>query len=758
MKTTARALIGLVLVNQLAWAPRVHAAPGADSAYVTDHAKEARYVQDATSEGINQLNSILCFVKSMAGPQLINQGNYVALIDESVCDSESRADAGKSSSNNEGESAPQYTRAVVNATRATNADPMVVKAWVGISAGEGTPATVYARAVATEAPTDANPYGVFRMDYCGKVAGQPNCVFNGFIDASSSGIQYFEREAFGPQTRDRALTLTRNSTTGQGALSDTPSVGAAKTFTFAYDGDFFRRSDGTSDQCFARDADDPGVRESVWRYGLYNADTGARITRNGGFPVKYSAGGTQHQGYVGYYGMHFPGGVSVPNGATITKQSFSSNSAGEDYTLQKTGGKLMKFTKNTTTLEGIKNVRFNFGSFNGPVPGVVGSQGKQLEAYWNGARFVITGEFGCGASGCKTESYDSAADANTTGWTGQYGGGVFGFSQSLGGDLFIKLDNAEPSSGTQVFYRTQTLVYPDEMGSIGALHCARDCPDASSLAAYESSLDSGSPASPFISSTANHFAPTSATISYSLDTTRGALQRSGVDVVHDGQTAGQYRHGIRSGKLIPAADLTAIACGPGNAFFCEHKMNDLETFYQWETGPNNWNQFTALRDGSNTYLKFDAPLQVSFSVPNDSAEYGNSAGSQIVLQYNGFGNLFGIPGQCVSPETNEPVSCGSNKARYVAAFSIPYDQTIGRVSAGGGTQYLVGSLEREVRLASKPLGTCTARAALSSLPGTSGLPSASGLKNPANPNDATYIGEQPSTTDAPRVVHGEVKY
>ncbi|MEY3202440.1 MAG: putative periplasmic or secreted protein [Pseudomonadota bacterium] len=758
MKTLARTLISLMLANQIAWVPQAWAAPGADSAYVTDHAKEATYVHDATSEGINQVNNILCYVKAMAGPQLINQNAYVALIDESSCDSEGRSDAGKSGSENEGESAPKYNRAVVTSTRATNADPMVVKAWVGVSAGEDTPATVYARAVATEAPTDANPYGVFRMDYCGKVAGLPGCVFNGFIDASSTGIQYFERESFGGMSRDRALTLTRDSTTGQGALSDTPSVGAGKTFTFSYDDQFFRRSDGTSDQCFSRDRNDSGVRESVWRYGLYNADTGARITRNGGFPVRYSSGGTQYQGYVGYYGMHFQDGINVPNGATIEKQNFSSNAAGESYTLQKTGGKLIKFTKNSTTLDGIKNVRFNFGAFPGDVPGITGSQNKQLEAYWDGTQFVITGEFSCNANGCKTQNYDSAEVSNTTGWTTNYGGGMFGFSPSLGGDVFVKLNNAEPAGSTAVFYRTQALVYPDQMGSIGALHCIRDCPDATTLAAYSASLESGPPTSPFISATANRFSPTSATTSYTLNAATGELMRSGSAVVLDGQTGGQYRHGIRTGKLVPAGDVDSIRCGAGNAFFCEHKVNDLDSFYQWETGPNSWNQFTALKDGSGNFLAFDAPLQVNFAVPNDSAKYGDSAGSQIILQYNGFGNLFGIPGRCVSQETNQQVSCDSNKARYVAAFAIPYDQTVGRVTGPDSTAYLVGSLEREIRLAKKPLGTCTARAALTTLPGTSGLPTSSGLKNPADPGDATYIGEPPTVTDAPRVVHGEVKY
>ena len=762
MKNHQRALIAALIANQLTWLPLAHAAAPADSAYATDHAKEITYVQDATSEGIGQLNSILCYIKSMGASQMVNEGDYAALVDEAQCDGDSRSDAGKSGSSNEGESAPQYSRNTVRAERDSDNDPMIVRAWVPVNAGSGgTPATVYARVSASEAPSTSNPYGVFRMDFCGKISGQSSCAFNGFIDASSAGIQYFERESMGPgQNDDRALQLTRDSATGtgQGALNNTPPVGVGKTFTFAYDSAYFRRADGATDQCFARDRNDPGVRESAWRYGLYDATTGARVDRNGGFPVKYTSGTSAYQGYVGYYGMHFPGGVAVPNGATVTKQNFSANDAGESYTLVKTDGKLTKFTKNSTSLDGIKNVRFNFSAFGADVPGVAGTQGKQLEAYWDGGKFVLTGETACGANGCKANSTGYPQDTSGTGWTTGYQGGMFGFSQSLGGEVFVNLSGTNPTSATQVFYRTQALVYPEDMAAIGTLHCLRDCPDADSLAAYD---PNNFASSPFIGSTVNQFAPTSATISYTLDASTGALQRGGNAVIFDGEAGGQFRNGIRSGKLFPASNLAQVACGPGlPGQYCEHRANGLDTFYICETGPNSWNQFTGLKDGSGNFLKFDAPLQVAFSVPDDAAKYGTNAASQIILQYNGFGSLFGIPGQCFSQDNNQPVSCNSNsgKVRYVPAFSIPFDETLGRVTLSGGPDYLVGSLEREIRLARKTLGTCTGRSALATLPNASGLPTASGLKNPSDPADASYIGEPPTVTASPRVVQGVKKY
>src|SRR4029453_17070670 len=105
-----------------------------------------------------------------------------------------------------------------------------------------------------------------------------------------------------------------------------------------------------------------------------------------------------------------------------------------------------------------------------------------------------------------------------------------------------------------------------------------------------------------------------------------------------------------------------------------------DVYYQWETGPQPFNQFAAVKDSSGEFLAFDAPLNVNFQVPNEPAAYGEFAGQTLVLQYGGFGDLWGIPGKCVSRSTNEEVDCGEQNARYVAAFMIPFDSVVGRVS------------------------------------------------------------------------------
>jgi hypothetical protein len=185
-------------------------------------------------------------------------------------------------------------------------------------------------------------------------------------------------------------------------------------------------------------------------------------------------------------------------------------------------------------------------------------------------------------------------------------------------------------------------------------------------------------------------------------------------------------------------------------------VNDAEVYYVWETGANTWNQFAAVKDTTGAFVTFDAPLPLSYTVPA-GAQYGQYAGKSIVLQYNGFGDLQGIPGTCVSMLTNATVNCNSQGARYVPSFAIPFDETKGLVtSIDGQTTYLVKWLDREIRFAQKSLSACT-NAGLA-LPSNVVLPTADNLKDPSDSSSSVYIGVKPTVTAAPRVIHGDVKY
>lgn len=764
-KNTSTAAVRFALAALPFYVGAAFAAPPAGSPYFTDG--QNSYVEDATSQGIGTVNMIACFMAAMRPDALVNQGNYIALVDENKCNSDRRSSTSNSSS---GQDTPSYTRAVVNATRATNSDPMIVKVWVDTTMGQNdTPGTIFVRTTATAAPSAGNAYGQFRLDFCGKFNGSApsaDCLMTGFIDASSAGLQFFQDEGGGGNTRLTQLALTQGSggDTGQGRLAMQESNGqqsASTTFSFAYDPSYYLRGDTVTNQnlCFSRlEAD---AKKSVWRYGLYN-DDGTHVDINSGFPVTWTNPGDSktYQGQMGYYGLWMEGGMAdtVPNGATLTKQSFQQGGGtGTSFTLFKAHGRLTKFTKQSTKLDRIENVKLT-------VSMQVANQWQQLEVYWNGTQFVQSGAMNCGQNGCQIQSLNPVVPIPNSQWASL--GGIYGWSQSLGGQVFIKdVANLATPSAVDVVYRVQSLVYPGEAPA--SLKCIGECPDMPTMTSY---FTNAGATSPFIAGTlgaAWNPQGVASVVSYTQDATTGELMLAGDTapiVVTDAQwTASkpQYMNGVETGKLFDAADDAAVRCDGDATRYCGSKLNDLPVVYQWHTGTQNWNQFYALKApsgncaGSNdAFCRFDPPMSVTFSVPADPTTYGPYAGQDVVLQYGGFGNLWGIPGTCVDRFSNGAVDCssGGQNTRWVPAFVIPFDVTTGVVH-DGATPYYVRWLDREVRFSVAQNG-CTGL----TLPASLTLPDGSGALKPGVSTSANYIGTMPVVTDAPRVIHGEVKY
>src|SRR5262245_20908730 len=140
------------------------APPAAGSAYFTD--LQNSHVEDQTSEGIGQVNMITCILSALRGDAMVNKGDYIALVDQNKCDQAKRSSTSNSSSSSDGAQAATYSTTVVNSTRTSNNDPMRVKMWLN-EEEDGQAMTISVNASAVSAPTSTNPFGVFRLDFCG---------------------------------------------------------------------------------------------------------------------------------------------------------------------------------------------------------------------------------------------------------------------------------------------------------------------------------------------------------------------------------------------------------------------------------------------------------------------------------------------------------------------------------------------------------------------------------------------------------------
>ena len=769
----SRTLPSLLLA--VALGPATVAAYGlpSTSAYLMDTQKS--YVQDATSDTIGGVNMIACIMSSMRPDALVNQGPYIALIDQNACDA-AKSSASTSGTSASAAAAPNYMTTVVDSTRASNSDPMLVKAWISLKKDGGTAVTVYAHISATEAPSASNPYGVFRLDYCGGVAGVSGCLMNGFMEGGSGALSYFEIDNNNGGSQTIALQLNSVGTaTGTGSVAAQQSGNGGNgsfAFDFAYNQNYFLRSDSTiNTQCFSRDATDPATGLSVWQYGLYDSSTGARVERNSGFPIKYTVNGSDYQGYVGYFGLSLPAGAPTPaDGSTVQQVNYQNGSASTtDFTVVTNGGRLTRYTRQSRTLQSIDKIRFDAYVNNAAALGLPDSN-TQYEMYWDNAAgmFVVTGEQMCSQNGCQLSTLQSPPSVAPSAWVSM--GGVQGWSQSLGGDVFIDLSVVSgpvDSSAITVVYHVQDLVYPGDSTVPATLYCANNCPTAASLQAYFGQSGANPVASPYAGASYNNFQPTSVAGLTAYTVVNAVMTDPSSQAVVDTNASAyhafsQYQNGLMSGRLF--GNLGDAQC-PGTsspANYCDYQVNSAAVYYVWQTGPGSWNQFAALKDATATFVHFDAPLNVNFNVPA-GAEFGSYAGTAIILQYNGFGDLSGIPGSCVSPSTNLAVDCTTPNSRYVPQFVIPYDPTatpqqgIATTSTNGvTTTYLVKWLQREIRFAVKAASVCS----IAQLVAPTGvtLPTSVSLKDPSSSSSDVYLGTQPVVTSAPRVIQGVVKY
>lgn len=382
------------------------------------------------------------------------------------------------------------------------------------------------------------------------------------------------------------------------------------------------------------------------------------------------------------------------------------------------------------------------GKTTGGSPAVTGWGNWQMQ--WNNtlANFTVTGAQVCGMSGCTLSTLTTPATVNAGAFNGVP---ISGWSDSFGGNINIPSSATDHISTDPISYFSQSSVIPGDPSAPTALNCLSNCPDAASVAA--ANLDNTGAALPF-NATTNHqwfSAPNAggATVSYTFD--GGGLKNAGAAMIINNAnyfaSSSSYQFGVTSGRLF---DTAFAACLTGTAV-CEPSAPTV--YYTWSTGTGQWNQSMWLKNGS-TVVAFDPPKNISYTVPAGAA-YGSWAGKTIQLQFNGFGNLNGIPGYCVDPVNNSVVSCSQN-TRYVPAFSIPDGATM----TLGAIPLVVKALDAEIRLNDIGVGA-TVCPSMTLTPQT---PPAGGTHDMSSSSDAYYIGVKPTVTASPKVIDGVVQY
>jgi hypothetical protein len=494
---------------------------------------------------------------------------------------------------------------------------------------------------------------------------------------------------------------------------------------------------------------------SAWRYGLYDPSTGARVNRNSGFPIKFG----NYYGNVGYWGLWLPNNVTLNNGDTVYKHDYQSN-IDTPYTVFVAKGKLKKHTKKNFTLSDIMNIPLDYYE---NTPGQM--NGTSFRVVWDGQNFIKKAQMPSNCSGnCTWQDLAAPVPINFA----QLQWSELNFwSQSLGGQVRVPLGTAlslctfvtsttgpgytscpAPTGATKVVFFQEDIVYPNDTTAPASFICYDNCPKAGATGI--SPMDSNYP-------TWNPNTGQSVQIPYTFDTAQMLLKdtTSGYAVVSSG-TSSINQWGYMSGALVDpnTANLAALLdCnwdGDNNPATqpqtCGWKAwSAFEVFYTWETGPNNWNKLTAVKDSTGAFVTFEPPLQVEYvHVQSDvnarDYKYNNVKFS---LDYSGFGELHGIPAKCVNMDTGADISCDQGgqgiPVRWVPEFFIP-----GGAPLQGGA-YIAKPLEMEQRMRQSAGCAGTGLATQSYT-----LPSIVDWTDPA-------VGAEPGNRGAPQVVGGVVQ-
>lgn len=790
-----------------------HAAAPTSGPYVTD--KTNQFVADQTSQALQGINNILCHIDAIAPAQFTNQPAYLALIDQNICSP--NASGGKNQNNG-----PNYRKATVK-TAQSSGGALLGDIWLSPSQG----VTIQAHLAATQSPSAILPYGAFRLDYCSTstIATTTCDSGKGYLEASATGLSYFADEiAVVPgmpgMTYNSSTALTLNTSgadTGSGAISQTntaisvtpgmpgilpPGVTPNISLSFAFNATHFLRSDGTTSQCFDRAL----VRadKTAWSYGLYDA-TGAHLNIRTGFPIDYmNSSGMVVNGYIGYWGMWATdvsanGMVSMPASGTAINGYPNGTSTPVAYTLLQTGGKLMKHVRATKTLATMDKLRFWYSSMNpipaAPAPAIVKAM-TSYELYWDKGlnQFMVASVFDM-TNGMMTPLATPVgipnadmAIANPTGLQGwsSMTGGMFNIDATAMASL------ATNTSNTKVIFSSDDIVYPAEFAALGGLACIGDCPTAASIAAYNPMTVGSTPfANAGLGFPGAATVSTANLLSYTLDPVTGNLvDATNAQVIsnssmpffsmNSGYSSGRF-YAVVDQAALDAAKAASDAAFPGSSPVGQYANADLDltnastgssfTTYTWQTSSGPMDQLSVLTDANGIPVRFDAPLNVNFTVPANMAgtnkPYGNLAGSTLTLTYNGFGDLWGIPFACFDLTTNTPCDFAALAASGPIAppvtwswkpeFTIPFDPAVGVVSAtlpgtATATTFYVKPLDEEVRFANVPMSACTTGGL--SLPTTTPvLPTAAGFIAPPVQGAAPAVSSQ-----SPRVIQGVVQH
>lgn len=712
-----------------------------DADYFTDPSHA--WVHDLSTESLDTVNSILCLMGQTASDELVNEGAYLAQIDNALCDT-----GGEQAGGNGGapqDSARQFELWTVDSRRETETGRHFVGVWVpneGHPNPEGPPeppSTIHVLVEIEEPESEAHPFGVFEMDFAGlPTDGGAEPLFWGTLDtaetaAGQMGFRFFQ-EGGKPKDKDlpfwRTQVLVEMAVDGSGGAarvretfrkpSGTGGPGGGlvtQEFLLAFDDSQLLRAEvGGETTCLSR----VELTERVWRANLYHASgdlAGQRVELQSGMGVQTAAG---EPGWIGYHGLWFDDDVTVESGDVVLAHDPGAGPGAppEEFTVYQAPGKLWERLRSELLLTDLGGESFEWWAFpaGGPLAGP--SELFLIEYDLGEAAFVLRARVVEGTPEDLPPDEQLPVDRELYPWLSLWSASLGGMVQHLDGEPAVQFFEE------RVVDASHPALAGGDLTLYGLVDCLRAGLSGADAEAGDVFLpDSFDPGAPHV------FRFDADDLVLEHDTWSDGSSFAQVGLL-PGETyaEGPFAWGLRGGPLVTSLD------GVDDP----HDLFQAEVSFLYETGPNPWNRYTTLVDGGGGLLAFDAPIQFTYthSVENDRNGDATWAGKTFQLEYAGDGQLHGIPHE------EADLDGDGHPDRWFPRFSLADG-----VLLGARGDYVLKAIEVEQTLGVTPGGCEGLNAdAVADLP----LPDDLSFGFPA-------IGPAPAVTDPPAVIAGVVQ-
>lgn len=675
------------------------------------------HVWDEAVEPLKIINSILKAFGQTCAQKLVNQGPYIALVE---MDDDGGDDSGGTGQSSGGE-AVEYEPWAVDSTRSSNSSPANVQVWIegeeNMGQGQVIQSTIYAHSEITAEPSADDPFGQFALDFA-MVNHDNNRVFQRGTLATtntSNGLAGFTFQVdapvqYGGDTRINVLT-TPDRTTGRARISTTDwDSGDTFQYLVAFNQRYFARQRGNQVSLFDRDS----FRKNTWSYNLYWAEDGAghtagqRVQLESGFPFTYRSQGETLYGHVGYWGIWSPEAGKPVNGATIRRETADGF---DEYTVRRAPGRLIHVQRLDLDLIELDGESLEWWDWSNGTQYLVSYVHDELDGVGD---FFKTATWNQGSSSWEDLGAPEQIVINAGDWYGFWSRTLGGNVQYVGDELTVKIFTQSFASGDDAIFNGA-----EALTLYGVTQCLRAGLTAAEAEAGDVYL-----------ADVNFDAAYEFSFERSTRTLRYGGPRVGL-LSGEVPTTGPYTWGMRTGPLTTEDPSTLGLVNPWDIW-------NLDDYYVYETGANDWNQYAMVLDEAGVAVHFDAPIQFLYTheTANDANADPAYDGVKMMLDYGGAGMLWGIPHEEVDLDGD------LQPDRWLPLFSLADGAIL-----GPNGEYVVKAIDSELNMLESADSMPAMLQSLLNQAASMNLPTLSSWNSPVTDSIPTDLGE-------PKVVGG----